>query len=109
MSFDVESTADVLRSLVDQSLREVFYLYSSGAAPTAFGDSSGSHEVPYGLRLVTSRSVPTTLTWVMEGDCAALVAVEGSGESVGITDLIEAHDVSATRQWRPFLGAAITN
>lgn len=66
-------------------------------------------EVSYGLRLVTSQSVPITLTWLMESDCEALVAVEGSGEDVGITDLIEAHDVSASSRWRPLLGQAITN
>jgi hypothetical protein len=109
MSFDVESTSDILRSLVKESLREVSYLYSAGGATPPLDDASRIHEVPYGVRLVTSRSVPITLTWLMEGDCAALVAVEGSGEDVGITDLIEAHDVSASPRWRPFLGPAITN
>jgi hypothetical protein len=109
MSFDVESTAAVLRSLVKKSLREVLYLYSAGGTMPALGDTSRIHEVPYGVRLVTSQSIPTTLTWLMEGDCEALVAVEGSGEDVGITDLIEAHDVSASPRWRPLLGPAITN
>jgi len=109
MSFDVESTSDVLRSLVRKSLREVSYLYSGGETAPSLDDAGRIHDAPYGVRLVTSRSVPITLTWLMEGDCAALVAVEGSGESVGITDLIEAHDVSASSRWRPFLGPTITN
>jgi hypothetical protein len=109
MPFEVESTSDVLRSLVKESLREVFYLYSGGGTTPALEDAGRVHEVPYGVRLVTSRSVPITLTWLMEGDCSALVAVEGSGESVGITDLIEAHDVSGSPGWRSFLGPAITN
>jgi hypothetical protein len=58
------------------------------------------HEANHGVRLVTSRSVPITLTWLMEGDSEALVAVEGSGEDIGITDLIEARDVSASPRWR---------
>ncbi|MEU4483225.1 hypothetical protein AB0F68_35040 [Micromonospora sp. NPDC023966] len=106
MSFQVEFTRDVLRSLIGQSLREVSYLYSGGSTPP--DDAGRLHEVPYGLRLVTSRSVPTTLTWLMEDECEALVAVEGSGEDVGITDLIEAHDVSASTGWRPLLGPVIT-
>lgn len=108
MSFQIESTGDVLRSLVGESLREVSYLYSAGVTTPDLDDAGRIHEVPYGLRLVTSRSVPTTLTWLTEGDCGALVAVEGSGEDAGITDLIEAHDLSASPEWRPFLGPVIT-
>ncbi len=108
MSFEVESTGDVLRSLAGQSLREVSYLYSGGGSTPALDGAGRIHEVPHGVRLVTSRSVPITLTWLMEGDCAALVAVEGSGEGVGVTHLIEAHDVSASPRWRPLLGPAIT-
>ncbi|MDT4991618.1 MAG: hypothetical protein QOH97_1510, partial [Actinoplanes sp.] len=108
-SFGVESTGNVLRSLVGESLQNVSYLYSSDATTPILEDAGHIHEVPYGVRLVTSQSVPITLTWLMEGDCEALVAVEGTGEDVGITDLIEAHDVSASPRWRPLLGPAITN
>lgn len=108
MSFEVESTGEILRSLVGHSLREVSYLYSGGSTP-GLDEVGRVHEAPYGVRLVTARLVPITVTWLMENDCEALVAVEGSGEGVGITHLIEAHDVSASPRWRPFLGPAITN
>jgi hypothetical protein len=108
MSFSAESTGDVLQLLVKKSLREVFYLYSEGQASPDFGAAGPVHEAPHGVRLGMSGSVPVTLTWLMEGDCAALVAAEGTGEDVGITDLIEAHDVSASSRWRRLLGLPIT-
>jgi hypothetical protein len=108
LPFDVESTSDVLRSLVKTSLREVYYLHSAGGTTPPLDDAARVHEAPYGVRLVTSRSVPITLTWLMEGDCEALVAVEGSGEDVGIIDLVDAHDVSVSPRWRRFLGPAVT-
>lgn len=108
MLFQVESTTGILRSLVGESLQEAYYLHSSGETTAPLGGDDSVHEVLYGLRLVTARSVPTTVTWVMEGDCAALVAVEGTGEDAGVTDLIEARDVSAWPAWRPLLGPVIT-
>jgi hypothetical protein len=43
MSFEVESTGDVLRSLVEQSLREGFYLYSAGGSTPVVDEAGRGH------------------------------------------------------------------
>lgn len=106
MWIDDEETRRVLRSLTGERLREVHYLLPAEMA--ALPGAERVHEVDHGVRLITTYPVMITLMWQMEGDCAALLAVEGTGHDEGITDLIDAYDVSGNPLWKPLIGRTVT-
>jgi hypothetical protein len=105
--FDEESTAQVLRSLVGRRLEAVYYLEPTGIALTSAAAAGLVHAVDHGVQLRTPAGL-TTLMWQLDGDCAALSAVADAGEEDGLTELIEAVDVTGTPAWRPMIGQIVT-
>lgn len=101
-----DSSSTVARSIIGKALTRVQYLFPVDTVLPQ-DNAQAVHEVDHGVQITVSNGEIVTLMWQMDGECAALLAYEGTGFDAGITELVDAFDVSQYATWKELLGRQI--
>lgn len=99
----------LMHGVIGREIRGVEYLYPGGIQGIAVDHGGRVHEVDHGVRLLMSDGDVVTLMWQLDGICAALGVVAGSGHDAGLTELVESYDVSTIPMWATLLGRPVTD